>query len=226
MQTFATDGYGAQLVVGKDLVGTPPTTNPVVIGGWDGTDVVRLRLNANGTVATSAAEFPTFTTAGAGISVANNKSMISVFNADATFLAKIHEIYVINVQTSAVTGVTGVFELRRITSHSGGTLLTPTSMDTADTLDSDITVRTGATVGGESASLMWRSLFSTDEWGPGTADTESNDHIFQTMHPVFSRKTHGGTKPLVLRQNEGVTVKFATNSSAGTFDILIVFTQE
>lgn len=226
VQTFATDGYGAQLVVGKDLVGTPPTTNPVVIGGWDGTNVVRLRLNSNGTVATSNSEFATFTTAGAGISVGNNKSMISIFNADPVLLTKIHEIYVINVQTSAVTGVTGVFELRRITSHSGGTLLTPVSMDTTDTLDTDITVRTGATVGGESATLMWRSLFSTDEWGPGTQDVESNDHIFQTMHPVFSRKTDSGTKPLVLRQNEGLTVKFATNSSAGTFDLFLVFTQE
>ena len=226
VQTFATDGYGAQLVVGKDLVGTPPTTNPVVVGGWDGTNVVRLRLNANGTVATSEAQYATFTTAGTGIAVGNNKSMISIFNADATLLAKIHEIYVVNVQTTSVTGVTGSFELRRITSHSGGTLLTPSTMDTADTLDSDITVRTGSTVGGESATLMWRSLFSTDEWGPGTSDTESTDHIFQTMHPIFSRKTDAGTKPLVLRQNEGLTVKFATNSTAGTFDILLVFTQE
>lgn len=226
VQTFATDGYGAQLVVGKDLVGTPPTTNPVVIGGWDGTNVVRLRLNANGTVATSNAEFATFTSAGTGIAVGNNKSMISIFNADATLLAKIHEIYVVNVQTAAVTGVTGVFELRRITSHSGGTLLTPTSMDTTDVLDSDITVRTGSTVGGESADLIWRSLFSTDDWGPGTLDTESNDHIFQTMHPVFSRKTDSGTKSLVLRQNQGLTVKFATNSTAGTFDLFLVFTQE
>ena len=226
VQTFATDGYGAQLVVGKDLVGTPPTTNPVVVGGWDGTNVVRLRLNANGTVATSNAEFATFTSAGTVLDVSNNKSMISVFNADATLLAKIHEIYVVNVQTSSVTGVTGVFELRRITSHSGGTLLTPTSMDTADTLDSDITVRTGSTVGGESTDLIWRSLFSTDEWGPGTLDTESNDHIFQTMHPIFSRKTDAGTKALVLRQNQGLTVKFATNSTAGTFDIFLVFTQE
>lgn len=226
VQTLATDGYGSQIVVGRDATGSPPTSNPVVIGGWDGTNVVRLRLNANGTVATSNAEFATFTTAGTGIAVGNNKSMISIFNADATLLAKVHEIYVVNVQTSAVTGVTGVFELRRITGHSGGTLLTPVSMDTTDTLDTDITVRTGSTVSGESANLMWRSLFSTDDWGPGTLDTESNDHIFQTMHPIFARKTDSGSKSLVLRQNEGLTIKFATNSTAGTFDIFLVFTQE
>ncbi|MGE3319991.1 MAG: hypothetical protein AB7I18_11920 [Candidatus Berkiella sp.] len=226
VQTFATDGYGSQIVTGRDAVGTPPTNNPVVIGGWDGTNVVRLRLNANGTVATSQTELATFTVAGTAVAPANNKSMISIFNADATLLTKVHEIYVVNVRTTAVTGVVGTFELRRITSHSGGTLLTPVSMDTADSLDSDITVRTGSTVGGEDANLMWRSLFSTDDWGPGTSDTESTDHIFQTMHPIFSRKTDSGTKPLVLRQNEGLTVKFATNSTAGTFDLFLVFTQE
>lgn len=226
VQTLATDGYGAQIVVGKDSIGAPPTTNPVIIGGWDGTNVVRLRLNANGTIATSQTELSTFTVAGTAVALANNKSMISIFNADAVLLTKVHEIYVVNVRTAAVTGVVGSFELRRITSHSGGTLLTPASMDTTDVLDADITVRTGSTVVGESANLIWRSLFSTDDWGPGTLDTESHNHIFQTMHPIFSRKTHSGTKPLVLRQNEGVTVKFATNSTAGTFDLFLVFTQE
>lgn len=228
VQSLATDGYGNLLISSLNAHGSPPVANanPVLVAGWDGTNVVRLRLNTNGTVATSNSEFATFTTAGTAIGVGNNKSMISIFNADAALLTKVHEIYVVNVQTSAVTGVTGVFELRRITSHSGGTLLTPVSMDTTDTLDADITVRTGSTVGGEDANLMWRSLFSTDDWGPGTVDTESNDHVFQTMHPIFSRKTDSGTKPLVLRQNEGLTVKFATNSSAGTFDIFLVFTQE
>lgn len=226
VQTLATDGYGALVVTGKNIVGTPPTQNPVVIGGWDGTNVVRLRLNADGTVTTSDRELATFVVTGTGIASANNKSMISILNADATLISKIHEIYVVNVQTSSVTGVTGVFELRRITGHSAGTLLTGVSMDTADTLDSDITIRTGSTVAGESATLMWRSLFSTDEWGPGTSDTESTDHIFQTMFPIFSRKTDSGTKPLVLRTNEGLTVKFATNSTTGSFDIMVVFTQE
>lgn len=213
-------------VQGTAAVSAPPVGNPVVIGGWDGTNVVRLKLNADGTVATSTVEAATFTASRTNIAVANNKSMVSIFNTDATLLTKIHEIYVINVQTSAVTGVTGAFELRRITSHSGGTLLTPVSMDTADTLDANITVRTGSTVGGESPNLIWRSLFSTDDWGPGTLDAESNDHIFQTMFPIFSRKSSFGTKPIVLRTNEGLTVKFATNSSAGTFDIFLVFTQE
>jgi len=226
VQTFATDGYGGQVVTGKDAHLSPPTANPVLVAGWDGTNGGRIRLNSNGTIATSSVELATFTTAGTSIDVANNKSMISVFNADATLLTKIHEIYVVNARIASATGVVGAFELRRITSHSGGTLLTPVSMDTADTLDADITVRSGATVGGEAATMMWRSLFSTDEWGPGTIDTESNDHIFQTMFPIFSRKTNSGTKPLVLRQNEGLTVKFATNSTAGTFDLFLVFSQE
>lgn len=226
VQTVLTDGYGSVVVTGKDAVGAAPTNNPVVVAGWDGTNVVRLRLNSDGTVATSDKELATFTVAGTSIASANNKSMISVLNADASLIIKIHEIYVINVRTTSATGVVGAFELRRITGHSGGTTLTSVSMDTSDTLDSDITVRTGATVSGESSTLMWRSLFSTDEWGPGTFDTESSDHIFQTMFPIFSRKTDSGTKALTLRQNEGLTVKFATNSTTGEFDLFLVLTQE
>lgn len=225
-QTISTDTNGGIIVTGRDAHNSPPTANPVLVAGWDGTNVVRLRINSDGTIATSDRELATFVVIGTNILPANNKSMISILNADATLITKIHEIYVVNVRTAAVTGVTGVFELRRITSHSGGTVLTSVSMDTNDTLDSDITVRTGSTVGGESASLMWRVLFSTDDWGPGTLDVESNDHIFQTMFSIFSRKTDSGTKPLTLRQNQGLTVKFATNSTAGEFDLMLVFTQE
>lgn len=226
VQTIATDGYGATIITGKNANGTPPTANPILIAGWDGTNVVQLRLNSDGSVATADRELATFVSTGTSIASAQNKSMISILNADATLVTKIHEIYVVNVQTSSVTGVTGTFELRRITGHSAGTLLTPVSMDTSDTLDSDITVRTGSTVAGESSNLMWRALFSTDEWGPGSSDVESNDHIFQTMFPIFSRKTDSGTKPLVLRANEGLTVKFATNSTTGSFDIMVVFSQQ
>lgn len=224
-QTIATDTNGGVIVTGKDAHESPPTANPVLIAGWNGTNVVRLRLNSDGTVATSDKELATFIATGTSIASDNNKSMISILNADATLVTKIHEVYVINVRTATAIGVAGIFELRRITGHSAGSVITPTSMDTADTLDSDITVRTGSTVAGESANLMWRSIFTTDEL-TAVLDTASNEHIFQTMFPVFSRKTDSGTKPLVLRQNEGLTVKFATNSATGLFDIMLVFTQE
>jgi hypothetical protein len=32
-------------------------------------------------------------------------------------------------------------------------------------------------------------------------------------------------KPITLRSGEGITVKFATSSTVGTFDLTLVFTQ-
>jgi hypothetical protein len=139
---------------------------------------------------------------------------------------KIHEIFLVNVKTSAVTGVTCTFELRRITGHSSGTAITDIEeLETSDALDSDVTIRTNSTVSGESTALLWRSIFSTDEWGTGTLDVEGLDQVFQTMFPIYARKTNS-TKPITLLEGEGLTLKCATNTTTGSFDIMVVFTQE
>jgi hypothetical protein len=171
-------------------------------------------------------EKPTFTALATSIAIGNNKSMLSILNTSSSVITKILEIYVVNVQTTAVTGVVGNFELRRITGHSAGTQITLIEkLDLSDALDSNTTVRTGGTVSGESTSLLWRSYFSTDEWGTGTLDMEGNEHISQIMFPIFGKRSPA-QKPIYLRQNQGLTVKFATNSTAGSFDVMIVMTQE
>jgi hypothetical protein len=209
-------------VVGSGSAGTPATGVVTVQGIAGGTTIP-----VSGTVTTTSSELATFISFATGISIANNKSMLSITNATGSGVnVKIKEIYLVNIQTTAVTGVAGNFELRRCTSHSGGTAITAIEkMDSSDSLNANVTVRTNATITGESSTLLWRSLFSTDEWNVGTLDQEGNDHIFQTMFPIF-KQSGKDTKALLLRPNEGLTVKFATNSTAGTFDIVFVFTQE
>lgn len=172
-------------------------------------------------------EFATFTALATGIALGNNKSMFSIQNTTGSAVkCKIHEIYMINVQTTGVTGVITTFELRRATSHAAGTAITAIeTMETTDSLNASITVRTNATITSESTTLLWRNLWSSDEWGARALDTESNDHSIQTMFPVYSRKTQG-LKPITLNANETLTIKCATNTTAGTFDLLVVFTQE
>lgn len=184
-------------------------------------------VSPNNTSFTRDREFATFTALATGIALGNNKSMFSIQNANGSAVrCRIHEIYLVNVQTSNVTGVVVNFELRRATSHSSGTQITAIErMETTDTLDSSITVRTNATITSESATLLWRNLWSSDDWGTGGADVESNAHDFQTMFPIYSRKTQG-LKPIILNANETLTIKCATNTTAGTFDLMVVFTQE
>lgn len=169
--------------------------------------------------------YPTFVAYADSIAIAQNKSMLSVVNAGgSSVLMRLRELYIINVQTTAVTGVVAQFRLYRISGHSAGTSLTPLASDTNDSLDSSITARTGSTVSGEAASFLRRHYWSSDEWGVGAADVESNQHDRQSaLNIVYAYKQ---VKPLTFRAGEGFTVKQITNSSVGTFDVIAVFTQE
>lgn len=167
-------------------------------------------------------ELPTFSVSDFDIAVANNKSMLALQNT-GTSVVRVREIWIINDRTTATTGVAGEFQVNRITSFTGGTALTPVTYDTTDVLPGTITAATNATVSGEGAILR-RGRWSTDEWGPGTSDVESFDHALQNLEP-FWRQTPNG-KALTIRQNQGIHVKFATNSTNGSFTVRMIFTVE
>lgn len=168
----------------------------------------------------------TFTVVATNVAIGNLKSMLSILNADGSRVLRIHRVSLRNVQVSSVTGVAADFRLRRITGHSGGTLVTPEAHDTNDAIDADMTVRTGATVSGEAATFIDRAIWASDEWGPGTADVESLDHAMQQLTPGWDFTAFSALKPLVLRPGQGLTVKCETNSTAGTFDVVMVITDE
>lgn len=171
------------------------------------------------------AEPATFTVAATDVVLAQNKSMFSLTNqSGSTVFVTIKELFLTNAQTTAVTGVVANFELRRITSHSAGTALTPVSHDSLDTLNGSVTARTGATVAGESATPIRRWKWSSDEWGTGTVDVEAQDHGPQSLLPHYAHRP--GIKGIILRPNEGLTLKQTVNTTAGSFDIVAVFTQE
>lgn len=158
------------------------------------------------------------------ITIGNNKSMISILNADASKIVRIHQIIVVNNQTTAVTGIMSEFTVLRITGHSAGTSITPLSYDTTDSLDADITVRTGSTVSGEGTLSYKKWKQSSDEYGVGATDVESFDAAIQRVFAMYERGSQ--LKPITLRQNEGITVKHIFNSTAGSFSLYLVFTQE
>lgn len=177
-------------------------------------------------------EPPTFVAYGIGVTNAANKSMLSILNADATLKVKIKKIGIRNVQTAAVAGAAITYSLRRITGHSAGTQLTTTlaaaggisPMDTTDTLDADITVRTAGTMAGEDGFDRMRWLFSTDEWGAGTLDVEALQSTFQNFNYVYEDTDE--MKSLVLNQNQGINIRQNGSVTTGTFDFLIWFTVE
>lgn len=199
-------------------------------GATDGTAIGntgdRLKVDANVVPVEASTAKATFRAIAQDTAIGNNKSMISIVNTSgSTVILKIRKIYLINSQTTAVTGVISDFSLLRFTSHSGGTLITTTTNDTNDTLDSSITVRTGATITGEVSTALARVEYSSDEWGVGTLDTEANDHTEQVLIPLYEH-SNIYTKPITLRANQGIHLKHTINSTAGSFDIIVEFTQE
>jgi hypothetical protein len=217
------------MVQGPGASGAVLVGFPVRVGFSDGTNTVNAKGFSDGTLQVREREDASFTLVASAIATANNKSMLSIFNADAAKKIRVHAIYLVNVRNSGVTGVAIAFELRRIgtSAPTVGTDLTANieQLDTADAIDGDVTARTGATVVAEATKLIWRAIWSSDEWGPGPADVESADHASQTMFPMWG-KHNGTTKPIVLRLNEGITLKCATNTTTGLFDIMVVISQE
>src|SRR5574343_541229 len=160
----------------------------------------------------------TFSVLVPSVAIANNKSMVSLLNASgSTVTIKLREVKIVNSQTSGVTGVVADFNLLKITGHSGGSSVTPYSHDSSDSLNGSVTALTGSTVSGEGAAIIRRWQWSSDEWGPGPADTESSDHAFQNVLPCHMKQDLN-SKPLTLKANEGFSLKQVFNSTAGSFD--------
>ncbi len=188
--------------------------------------VVSISPNSIVTTTTGDSTKATFTAVASSVVLGNGKSLISIQNLTASaVIAKIWRIYLVNTATSAVTGVTTEFQIRRFATHSAGTVITPQTHDSANSLDSSITVRTGASLTTEASAFIDRRLWSSDDWGPGTLDVEAMDHASQSVNPNWNFEGQI-TRPLVLRANEGVTIRCNTNTTAGQFDVIVVFTQE
>ena len=166
----------------------------------------------------------TFTALATGVQIGNGKSLLSIANAGSKII-RIQEVFLSNVSTPSGNGIYGVFQLRRIASHSSGTTISLIeTMDSTDTLDSNISIKTGATVSGQSSSVLRRSLFNTGSWDANLTTT-SFTHGLEIYFPIFS-KSASDTKPIVIRNGEGCTLNFESNSTSGTYDIHLVFSQE
>lgn len=201
------------------------SVKPIVVAGLDASGSVRIPLyDTDGSQFFKRKEEATFFVSVTGSAIGNNKSMASIVNGTTTQIVKIKEVWLLNVQTVVGSGALGTFEFRRISGHASGTAVVGIEqMDTIDVLDPGLTVRTNAVVSGESTTLLWRTFWSTDNWGPGSLNQEGYDHGLQSLLPAWQRRDQS-SKPLTLRANEGLTIKHVVNSISGTFDLMIGFT--
>lgn len=166
------------------------------------------------------AALPTYYALADAVTCAQNKQVISILNDTGSGkVVALKKLFIINTQLSTVTGVALRSDVKRATAHSGGTVVTPASADSANpAIPAQITVRTAATSVTES-TLLFPLTYTNDELGATQAFPTA-----QLMAGLNWFPEGAEVQEVRLREGEGLTIKQITNSSVGQFAWLLVFT--
>lgn len=167
----------------------------------------------------------TYTAAATGIAFASGKSMLALFNAHATRKVKIYRIWMLNNQTAAVTGVITTMAIRKITSLASGTAVTPVAHDTGNTsVDlTSVTCATNGTVANSADAPLRTFMWSNDE--PAVSSATSDElECLPVLNCYWDSTGDTNIEPIVLNQNEGITLTHTGTSAVGITDLFFEFT--
>lgn len=162
---------------------------------------------------------PTFYAVADNVAFANGKTHFSLMNAAGSGLVlAVRKLFAINLGIAAVTGVALRMNVNRITAHSGGTVVTPVSMDSDNTaLPAQVTCLTNGTPTGP--SLLYPFIVTTEE---ETATAPLSKNLFQAMTNLQPEGAE--IQELRLREGQGFSISQATNSTVGSYAWFCVFT--
>lgn len=207
---------------------TQPNISGALFRLWDGTDTAQVTGTNGGSLqvecaagCSSAVTPATFVVHCDRIAPAQNKYMCTLFNTSSTRKAVIHRIVAEWNAFTAVTGVVHDMYYARISARTAGTSITIRPNETNDTLSAGISADTNSTSVTE--SFVWHRFVGSSEESPVTATSINTYGEYQST--ILFEKLEG-TKGLVLRQNEGVSIRTLTNSTVGVMSFRIVFTDE
>lgn len=168
------------------------------------------------------------------VTYASNKSMFDAWNGtvDVTVI-RIWRIWFHNGGSSAISGVLSqIHFLRTINAPSGGTSLTANVVkhdSNNANLDANVSFGTNRTITYPAVPvLLRRQVLHTDEYAIQGASIDEMC-LFPTGALIFDGgygSQSGIVQPIVLRQNQGLTLTNVSAAAAGTVDIYCQFTQE
>lgn len=168
----------------------------------------------------------TFTALFAGVAFGNNKSMAGLFNGSGSGrVLRVKRVWILNNQTTAVTGVLTDFELRRSSAQSSGTSVTPVKHDTSSSsLPAQVLCAHGATVTSVTGNAIRKIKWSNDE-PAASAGTSDELECLVPLNCIFDAATgDADLEPLVLREGQGLDVRHTGTSTVGVADIIVEFT--
>lgn len=167
----------------------------------------------------------TYTLSATGITLAANKALLGVFNGSGSGrIVRVYRVWCLNNQVTAVTGVSGVLELRRITTGSGGTAITPVKHDSNnESFPAQVVSASNMSV--TTSSLMIRSFWSSDEPQAGVISLDEIQTI-PAMNLIWDVGYSGtNVEPIVLREGFGLALMNIT-STVGIADVFFEVTME
>lgn len=167
----------------------------------------------------------TYTASALGIAFASNKSLLGIYNAHASRKVKIYRVWVLNNQTTAVTGVITTLTLRKLSNLTGGTAVTPTQHDTGNTsVDlTSVTCVTNGTATNTSDIALRQWMWSGDEPAVSSATSDELQCIVPLMC-IWDSTGDSNIEPITLNQNEGISVTQPGTNAVGVIDVFIEFT--
>jgi hypothetical protein len=167
----------------------------------------------------------TYTAYATGIAFASNKSLLGIFNAHATRKVKLYRAWVLNNQTSAVTGVLTSMLLRKISALSAGTAVTPVAHDTGNAaVDlTSVTCVTGGTFTNTSDNAFRQIMWSGDEPAVSSATSDELQCIVPLMC-IWDSTGDSNIEPFVCNTSEGIHILQPGANAVGILDVAFEFT--
>jgi hypothetical protein len=152
---------------------------------------------------------------------ANSKQHFSLFNGSGSgVVVRVQKLFITNMVETAVSGGARRLDVKKITTCSAGTDITPRKQDSNnDDLPVQVLVKTGATV--TEGAIIFPLVFPDDEM------LLTQNSMAQQIFSGTNWMPEGyELQEYALREGQGLTIKQITNSTAGTASWIVLFSVE
>ena len=156
---------------------------------------------------------------------AANKYMATLFNTSASDILMVTGIFRHNWQVTGVAGDILEQYLARITARTAGTAVTLRTHDSVEVIPAGVVADTNSTVVTEGHTI--RRLWARNEEVSFSKKTADIDDLvgFNIGDSTMIWKQTPSYVGIILRQNEGISIRNVTASAVGSVSYVMEFTQ-
>ena len=162
-----------------------------------------------------------YTLSAVGVTLPANKVLLGFFNGVGSGrIVRLYRVWVLNNQTVAIAGALTTLELRRTTTGSGGTAITPVKHDSqSESFPAELVTSSNMSV--TTTSLLMKSIWSADEPAQGTISIDELQTI-PSLNMIFDTSyTDANVEPIVCREGYGVCLLTTVANATAIADVFM-----